>query len=237
MFDVAVLFLFVLCVALVWSTGRAGKRPKPLPQLELPPLKRRDAGIPKRFVVLDLETTGLHAHRHEIIEIGAIKITLDEEIHPTFQALIVPKKRVSSKITQLTSLDRKTLVRDGSPIEEILPQFLEFCENLPLVAFNAEFDRAFLEAACLSCGHPAPQVGWICALALSRRAWPGRSSYRLSALARDGGCDTDNEHRALGDCKRAMEIFLMAAVELGNSGKEAIRPFGRFPTSLQKAGS
>lgn len=216
MLYIAVLILCALCIAVIWSTKDAGKRQAP-PPLELRPTGRRERSIPKRFVVVDLETTGLRSYRHEIIEIGAIKITLDDEIHPTFQALIVPKGRISSKITQLTGLDRKTLVRDGSPIEEILPQFLEFCENLPLVAFNAEFDRAFLEATCLKYGHTPPRSSWICALELSRRAWPRRSSYRLSALARDGGCDMANEHRALGDCKRAMEIFIMAAVELGQS--------------------
>ena len=225
MLDVAIFVVLGICVVIVWAIVRATASDPltELPPLGLPAKNRRETGVPKRFVVVDLETTGLHSYRHEIIEIGAIKITLDEEIHPTFQALIIPRKRISAKITQLTGLDRKILVREGSPIEEILPQFLEFCEDLPLVAFNAEFDRAFLEAACLKCGHPAPRVSWICALELSRRARPRRSSYRLSALARDGGCDMSNEHRAIGDCQRAMEIFMMAAVELRDRGQRAVK--------------
>lgn len=226
MLEITILLILLLCVAAAWSTAPLKHEPQHHDQP--PPHRSREADqlaacVPERFVVVDLETTRLHADRHEIIEIGAIKITLDKEIHPFFQALVVPKKRISSKITALTGLDRTTLVREGSPIEDILPQFLEFCEDLPLVAFNAGFDRAFLESACLRCGHSLPSGSWICALELSRKAWPGRSSYRLSALASDAGYDMDDEHRAIGDCKRAMQIFLTAAVELRGRGESAIQ--------------
>jgi len=224
--EIAILFTLLLCVGAAWGVARYKSEPHHHDQQ--PPDRSLATNqlatcVPERFVVVDLETTGLHADRHEIIEIGAIKIALSNEVHPFFQALIVPKKRISSKITALTGLDRTTLVREGSPIEEILPQFLEFCEDLPLVAFNAEFDRAFLESACIRCGHLPPAGSWICALELSRRAWPGRSSYRLSALSSDAGYDMDDEHRAIGDCKRAMKIFLTAAVELRGRGQSAIQ--------------
>jgi DNA polymerase III epsilon subunit-like protein len=48
--------------------------------------------LPERFVVFDLETTGLHPDRHEIIEIGAIRVDRDADKHQTFQTLVKPKK-------------------------------------------------------------------------------------------------------------------------------------------------
>ena len=178
--------------------------------------------LPSRFVVVDLETTGLDPDRHEIIEIGAIKFDCALEVHATFQSLVVPSKRVSSKITEITGLNRKTLVRDGHPLAQILPQFLEFCEDLPIVAFNAKFDRSFVEAACDAALLSRPTGSWICALENSRLAWPGRSSYRLSALCADGGVDLSGEHRALTDCERALRVYVASVEHV--LGPQIVRP-------------
>ena len=53
--------------------------------------------LPKQFVVFDLETTGLDPLKHEIIEIGAVKVNRDSDNHTTFQALIKPVKKVPKR--------------------------------------------------------------------------------------------------------------------------------------------
>ena len=50
----------------------------------------------------------------------------------------------SLRITELTSID-DSMVADAKSIEEILPEFLSFCEGCSLVAHNAEFDVSFIE--------------------------------------------------------------------------------------------
>ncbi|MBU1397268.1 MAG: hypothetical protein KKE84_14180 [Gammaproteobacteria bacterium] len=50
---------------------------------------------------------------------------------------------------------------------------------------------------------------------MSRRAWPGRKSYRLADLAKDGKLSSDGTHRALGDCQRALIVYTAAASRLG----------------------
>lgn len=210
-------FLGLLAIAVIlagWWIARQTARERQ--RAEIAKAEKRRKGVkplPPRFVIVDLETTGLHPDRHEIIEIGAIKVDRDGDLHATFQSLIIPQKRISSKITELTGLDRKALLRDGSALGEVLPQLIEFCEGLPMVAFNASFDRGFLEAACATHGHRL-ECEWTCALELSRKAWPNRQSYRLSAIARDGGLDLEDEHRAIGDCKRTLIIYSSATREL-----------------------
>jgi len=220
--EFVVLLVFSLAV-IIWLTARSTKEQLKGQHKRYRRSRRRGVEpLPPRFVVVDLETTGLHSDRHEIIEIGAIKVERDGELHATFQTLIKPQKRISRKITELTGLDRKTLMREGNDLAEILPQFIQFCEGLPMVAFNAKFDRSFLEAACATHGH---ELGckWTCALELSRKAWPNRNSYCLSEIARDGGLSLDDEHRAIGDCRRTMIVYASAVKEILGELEDANR--------------
>lgn len=172
--------------------------------------------LPQRFIVFDLETTGLDPQRDEIIEIGAIRVNRDSIHHETFQMLVKPTRDVPEQITSLTGITQAMLDAEGVPIEEALPAFLNFVGDLRLVAYNAEFDLGFLEKAA------ARQSRTIhnsvsCALKMARRAWPGRRSYRLADLAKDGNLSGLNAHRALGDSERALIVYMAAASILGTS--------------------
>ena len=174
------------------------------------------AHLPERFVVFDLETTGLDPVKHEIIEIGAIRVNRDSINHDTFQAFIKPAKKVPKKITELTGISQMMLDAEGEPIEKILREFLDFLGDLDLVSFNADFDMAFLQNAAAR--HSITINNSVsCALKMARRAWPGRRSYRLADLAKDGNLSSSDTHRALGDCQRALIVYTAAASELGTT--------------------
>lgn len=171
--------------------------------------------LPERFVVFDLETTGLKPDTHEIIEIGAIRVNRDSDKHDTFQALVRPSKKIPKKITEITGITQEMVEEDGDSLETALPQFIDFVGDLPLVSFNAEFDMAFLTASAQRSQAGALLNNHVsCALKMARRAWPGRKSYRLTDLAHDGGLSAEGTHRALGDCKRAMIVYTAAAAKL-----------------------
>ncbi|DAB30571.1 MAG TPA: DNA polymerase III subunit epsilon [Sulfurimonas sp. UBA12504] len=171
--------------------------------------------LPEHFVVFDLETTGLKPDTHEIIEFGAIRVNLNSDKHDTFQALVLPRKKIPKKITEITGITQEMVGKNGDSLETTLPQFIEFIGDFPLVSFNAEFDMAFLtnaiqktQASGLANNHVS------CALKMARRAWPGRKSYRLTDLAKDGGLSAKGTHRALDDCKRTLIVYTAAATIL-----------------------
>lgn len=170
--------------------------------------------LPDQFVVFDLETTGLKPDVDEIIEIGAIRVNRDSKEHNTFQALIRPSKSIPDKIVKITGITQKMVDDDGGSLAEELPQFLDFIGDLRLVSYNAKFDMAFLNNA-IDQIEPARAISnpVSCALKMARRAWPGRDSYRLADLARDGGLEAQT-HRALDDCKQALTIYTAAAAAL-----------------------
>lgn len=198
-----VISAFVLVLVWVWRGRSADRRQKVSVD-----------HLPETFVVFDLETTGLDAARHEIIEIAAIRYKKGTTTHDTFQSLVKPKKRLPRKITDLTGITQEMLDADAPPLAEVLPQFNEFIGDLPLVTFNAEFDMAFLEAAYANHGLPKPKNKVSCALKMARRAWPGRKSYRLDDLAKDGSIAEGRAHRALEDARRALIVYAAASAEL-----------------------
>lgn len=118
------------------------------------------------------------------------------------------------KITDLTGITQQMIEADGQPLDRALREFAEFVGDLRLVTFNAEFDMAFLNAATSKMGMASFRNPISCALKMSRRAWPGRKSYRLSELSKDGNLSAEGTHRALGDCQRALIVYSAAASKL-----------------------
>lgn len=84
---------------------------KPVPQ------KAGISLLPKHFVVVDIETTGLDSEKHEIIEIGAVKVSRDSKSHPTISTLVKPNRKVSKKINELTGISDEMLERNGEGID------------------------------------------------------------------------------------------------------------------------
>ncbi len=171
-------------------------------------------GLPDSFVVFDLETTGLDASQHEIIEIAAIRFKKGRTAHETLQGLVKPKGAVPQKITKLTGITQGMLDRDGEPIRDVLEEFRSFLGDLRLVSFNSEFDMAFLQAAAKACDLPPFNNTTSCALKLARQAWPNRKSYRLDALSSDGQFNSGTAHRAMEDARRALIVYAAASAAL-----------------------
>ncbi|KAF2957308.1 DNA polymerase III [Thermotoga sp. Ku-13t] len=158
-----------------------------------------------RYVVVDLETTGLHPMFNEIIEIGAVVIE-NGEIVQEFHRLIRPKEKLDSFTVQFTGITDEML-QDQPPIEEVLNEFLKFCENSVLVAHNANFDYRFLRYYVEKfCG-----VQWtlpvVDTLALAKRL-VRLSSYNLEKLVSHFKIGAFKHHRALEDAKVTAKVFL-----------------------------
>ena len=204
MFIIAALF-FVFLVFILYAIARSSSQPRLTPaDLAL---------LPAQFVIVDVETTGLSPERHQIIEIGAIKVNRDGNNHQTFQTLVKCKGRLPKKITSITGITKEMLDREGIALAEAMTQFLEFAGDLRLVAYNAPFDIAFLSNAAKIINreieNPVSD-----ALKMAQRAWPRRRSYRLTQLASDGGLSVSGAHRSLKDCHLTLQVYCAASVKL-----------------------
>jgi len=170
--------------------------------------------LPEQFVVFDLETTGLDATKHEIIEIGAMRVFRESTTPQTFQALVKPKVNIPRKIADLTGITQEMLDRDGQVLADALAAFAAFVGDAGLVSFNASFNMEFLNAATTRCNMRPLNNPVSCALKMARRAWPNRKSYRLADIVKDENLDTDGTHRALKDCQHILAVYEAAAFKL-----------------------
>jgi DNA polymerase-3 subunit epsilon len=170
----------------------------------------------KGFVVVDVETTGLHAAKNKIIEIAAIKILdLNAKEHDTIQHLIKIKGKVPQRIVEITGIT-DSMLKDGVDIETAIKNLKDFCGDLPLVAYNADFDKGFLVAAANTVPIEINNE-FHCALLMARKAFPGHSSYKLTAIAEHAGIETDGAHRAMQDCVMTVHVYDAALRKLGKA--------------------
>ncbi|SHJ90999.1 PolC-type DNA polymerase III [Paramaledivibacter caminithermalis] len=157
------------------------------------------------YIVFDIETTGLSFKHDKITEIGAVKIN-NGKIIDKFSALINPEVKIPGKIVELTGIT-DAMVKDKPTINEVLPKFLDFIDDNPVVAHNASFDTSFIKENCKRLGREFNNT-IVDTLSLSRILVPNLKRYKLNVLAKHFKVNLENHHRAVDDAVATGEIFI-----------------------------
>ncbi|MCU8044392.1 MULTISPECIES: 3'-5' exonuclease [unclassified Shewanella] len=169
--------------------------------------------IPTKFIALDAETTGFEAGIDKIIEVAAIKFDLLSNDHPVFESLINPNVKVPRKITTITGITNKMLV-DQQTFADVAQDLKQFIGDLPIVAYNAKFDKGFLDAEFANVGIILNNH-YHCALNLAKAAF-NLPNYKLATVAEHCNVQLNEAHRAKADAIAAGRVFMRAAVTLGH---------------------
>jgi len=163
-----------------------------------------------REIVFDTETTGTDpAAGDRIIEIGGVELVNHFPTGRTFHVYINPQRTVSQGAFEVHGLSDEFLA-DKPVFAAIAEGFLDFVGDARLVAHNAGFDLAFINAELARLGHPAIEVGRIVdTLALARRKHPGAPN-NLDALCSRYGVDNTHrtKHGALLDAEILSEVYI-----------------------------
>lgn len=159
------------------------------------------------FIAWDLETTGLHPVSSEIVELGAVRFRGDGVVLDQFQQIVDPQCRIPAAAYQVHGITN-AMVRGKPTIAEVLPQFLEFLGDAPvlMLAHNANFDLGFLSAALGRLRLTPPLHSTLDTCGLARKRTPLRR-YNLQALGRYFGLIEYERHRALEDAVLLKDVF------------------------------
>lgn len=166
---------------------------------------------PDKYIVLDLETTGFSAMKDSILEIAAVKYRQCESLD-TFHTMVKPNCQLKLSAKTVNHID-ESLICDAPTFENVLPQFIAFIGDLPLVAHNASFDLGFLkEKSKISKIKISNTV--FDTLKLSRAAFPNIKSHSLSSLVEELNISVQNTHRALPDVQATATLFQLCLHKL-----------------------
>lgn len=165
-----------------------------------------------REIVFDTETTGRSPDQGDrVVEIGCIELI---DLNPTgrsFHTYINPERDVPDEVVKVHGLT--TAFLSGHPVfaaPQVVGGFLDFIEDSPLVAHNAEFDRKFINAELVRLGKPAfgPER-FVDTLPMAKKKFPGAQAS-LDALCKrfNISLTTRDLHGALVDARLLAEVYL-----------------------------
>lgn len=118
-----------------------------------------------------------------------------------------PQRPIPLRITELTSID-DAMVADAGTIEEILPEFLEFCEGCSLVAHNAEFDVSFIEENAKRQGFTT-DFTVLDTVQMARLLLTDLNKFKLNTVCKRLNIKQEHHHRAVDDARVTAEVFFV----------------------------
>ncbi|MBS5191200.1 MAG: PolC-type DNA polymerase III [Lachnospiraceae bacterium] len=183
------------------------------------------------FVVFDLETTGFSPSKNQIIEIGAVKVE-NGSITERFSTFVNPKVPIPFEIEQLTSIN-DDMVLDAPTIDEILPKFMEFCQDAVMVAHNADFDMSFIKHNCSALGLECEKTV-LDTVALSRVLLPALNRFKLDTVAKALNVSLAHHHRAVDDAACTAEIFVKLVEMLRDRGVETMEDLDQMESYTEE---
>ena len=166
------------------------------------------------YVVFDVETTGLSAIYNDLIQVAASKM-YKGNIIAEFDEFINPGHPLSAFTTELTGITDDH-VKNAKPLEQVLQEFQEFCQDTVLVAHNATFDVGFMNANYERHGLPKITQPVIDTLEFARNLYPEYKRHGLGPLTKRFGVALDHHHMANYDAEatgRLLFIFIKEVAE------------------------
>ena len=176
------------------------------------PRRRREPGRSGiNFSAIDVETANRDCA--SICQIGVVEVR-DGKIADCWRTLVDPREDFDEMNIRIHGIDQSTV--SGSPVLPDLQTELEARLNGSFLVSHTNFDRRALDRAMRLHGAEPLQAHWLDSVKIARRAWPGRSTYKLGALAEQLGV-VFRHHDALEDARVVVDIVLKACEACGYS--------------------
>jgi DNA polymerase-3 subunit epsilon len=128
---------------------------------KLPPADLDASHMLTRYVIVDVEASGLNAEKDRLISIGAVALK-GGMIDPldAFEVVLRQEKASTSENILVHGIGGSEQLQ-GIDRAEALLAFLEFAGNSPLIAYHSFFDQAMIERAARDALGYRPSFDWI----------------------------------------------------------------------------
>ena len=161
-----------------------------------------------RWLVVDVESSGLDATRDRLIAVGALAITDGAvDLGDAFEAVLrqpAPSAAANIEVHGIGGLEQAS----GEEPARALGDFLAYAGSDPLVAWHAAFDARMLQRAFGEHLGRRYAPAWIDLARLAPVAWPDRvAGAALDDWIAALGIPVGRRHRAIVDCLATAQLF------------------------------
>jgi DNA polymerase-3 subunit epsilon len=176
------------------------------PRLARPPAEGR-------WVVVDVETSGLNPLRDSLIAVGALAVRDGEiDLADSFEVVLRQDRPSTGDNIEVHGIGGTEQLAGDDPAAA-LRRFLDFVADDPLVAFHAPFDAMVLRRALRERLGRGFRRRWLDLADVSPLAWPGRVKGGLDAWLQALAIPMAYRHRAIVDCLGTAQLFLAVLAE------------------------
>ncbi|MGC8866743.1 MAG: 3'-5' exonuclease [Elusimicrobiales bacterium] len=161
-----------------------------------------------RFIIVDVETTGLDPNKDRICEIAYIEMIGIKNDVKSFSTLVNPAIDIPSNITEICGISNDD-VKNAPFFKDIAAKIIGDFYNSILVGHNILFDFSFIDSEIKRLGLKFPCVKLVDTVTLSKRFQPftHTPNHKLKNIARSINLISDNWHRAANDVEITKQIF------------------------------
>ena len=168
----------------------------------------------RRWIVLDVETSGLNPHSDRLLAIAAVAL----DVSPDFERIaivigdsyeaVLKQDLPSSKDNILIHRIGAQAQADGRPPIEVLEEFRSWLGDCPLLAFHSAFDEAMLSRAYALAGLKPPQNEWLDIEPLAKITGVNPSLRALDDWLGYFGIECAVRHQAAADTFATAELLM-----------------------------
>lgn len=178
------------------------------------PWQRAPGAAPTRWVVVDVETSGLDAARDRLLAIAAIALRVDwqarrlaVDLGDSFEVVLRQEAPSGRDNILLHGIGVQRQL-EGVPPPEALARFAAYAADAPLLAFHAAFDRTLVgRYARENLGAPLPNR-WLDIEHLCAVAYPRQRARSLDEWMAAFGIRCARRHQAIADTLAECDLLL-----------------------------
>jgi DNA polymerase III subunit epsilon len=160
-----------------------------------------------RWVVIDIETTGLNKTLDQVLSIGAVAIWDGQvRIADSFEAYIRPSAVSASENILVHGISGQQQMAGLDP-RAACNMFLDFVADAPLVGFQSSFDRGFLARAAKTWAEAPLPSQWLDVAELARMVYPQSRARALDDWLEQLKIDPVQRHSAIFDAFATAMLF------------------------------
>tara|TARA_B100000674_G_C37815742_1_gene903323 strand:+ start:179 stop:934 length:756 start_codon:yes stop_codon:yes gene_type:complete len=161
---------------------------------------------------VDVETTGLDPQTDRVIEIAIIHMR-NGEVEERWSSLVNPGCDIPEEVTRITGIKGEDLVSAPS-FDTIVGEIQSRLKDRIFVAYNLEFDRAFIKNELERAGAVWEELEYVDPLIFARELHRNQGSKRLGSVAERLGIEIGQAHRAADDAVASGKVLYAFAGQL-----------------------